>query len=140
MPERTIKALGEIALRVDNLDVMQKFYTEVVGLELIKRFPQSAFFKVAEGYAGHTNILALFDRTEREGYTGLDIARTTVDHFAFTIDLENFEAEKARLESLGCRVTTTTHPWVQWRSLYFRDPEGHNVEFVCYDASIPKEE
>jgi len=140
MPERKIKALGEIALRVDDLDVMQKFYNEVVGLELIRRFPQSAFFKIAEGYAGHTAILALFDRTEREGYSGLDIAHTTVDHFAFTIDIESFEAEKARLEGLGLTVTTTTHAWTQWHSLYFHDPEGHSVEFVCYDPSIPKSE
>lgn len=140
MSERNIKALGEVALRVNDLDAMQKFYSETVGLELIKRFPQAAFFKIAEGYAGHVAILALFDRTEREGYAGLDVARTTVDHFAFTIDLENYEAEKSRLEGLGLAVTTTTHAWVQWRSLYFHDPEGHVVEFVCYDPSIPKSE
>jgi catechol 2,3-dioxygenase-like lactoylglutathione lyase family enzyme len=140
MSERKIKALGEIALRVNDLDAMQKFYSEAVGLELIRRFPQAAFFKIAEGYAGHTAILALFDRAEREGYAGLDVARSTIDHFAFTIDLENYEPEKARLEGLGLTVTTTTHDWVQWRSLYFHDPEGHSVEFVCYDPSIPKSE
>lgn len=30
---RPIKALGEIALRVDNLDAMEAFYEDVVGLD-----------------------------------------------------------------------------------------------------------
>ena len=30
---RPIKALGEIVLRVDNLDAMQAFYKELVGLD-----------------------------------------------------------------------------------------------------------
>ncbi len=41
----TIKGLGEIALRVDDLETMQKFYEEVIGLKLMKRFPQSVFLK-----------------------------------------------------------------------------------------------
>ena len=55
--------LGEIAFRVANLEKMQQFYEEVIRLELMKRFPHAAFFKIAEGLAGHTQILALFDRT-----------------------------------------------------------------------------
>jgi catechol 2,3-dioxygenase-like lactoylglutathione lyase family enzyme len=37
-PTRRIKGLGEIALRVADLDAMQRFYREVVGLELLRRF------------------------------------------------------------------------------------------------------
>jgi catechol 2,3-dioxygenase-like lactoylglutathione lyase family enzyme len=45
MKNISVKNLGEIALRVRDLDAMQKFYEDVVGLELMKRFPQGAFFK-----------------------------------------------------------------------------------------------
>ena len=131
-----IRGLGEIALRVENLDTMQRFYAEVIGLELMQRFPTSAFFRIAEGYAGHTQILALFDRTATPDYSGLDPARTTVDHIAFTIALEDFAPEKARLEKLGQAVRTSEHAWVQWRSLYVTDPEGNTVELVCFDPSI----
>lgn len=41
---RPIKGLGEIALRVSNLDAMQRFYADVIGLELLKRFDDAAFF------------------------------------------------------------------------------------------------
>ena len=101
---------------------MQRFYAEVIGLELMRRFEDSAFFKIADGYAGHTQILALFDRSKQAGYTGIDAAKTTIDHLAFAIALADFEAERDRLEQLGLEVRTTTHGWVKWRSLYVPDP------------------
>ena len=64
-PKTSVRALGEIALRVKDLDAMQRFYEEVIGLELMRRFPDSAFFRIASGFGGHTQILALFDRSER---------------------------------------------------------------------------
>ena len=61
---------------------------------------------------------------------------TTVDHLAFEIDVADHEAEKARLEGLGVRVTTAEDAWVCWRSLYVDDPEGNTVEWVCFDESV----
>ncbi len=136
MPTGRIKSLGEIALRVHDLDAMQAFYQNIIGLELMRRFPNSAFFKIADGHAGHTQILALFDRRKEPGYAGLNAAHTTVDHIAFVIALEDFEAERKRLEGLGCQLKFATHERVHWRSLYVRDPEGNNVELVCHDASV----
>jgi catechol 2,3-dioxygenase len=136
MAHGKVRALGEIALRVNDLDAMQAFYEEVIGLELMRRFPNSAFFRIAEGYAGHKQILALFDRKEQPDYTGLNPAQTTVDHLAFAIALADYDTEKARLEALGLEVSVTTHPWVHWRSLYVTDPEGNCVEFVCYDPAV----
>lgn len=136
MYRTSIKALGEIALRVNDLQQMQEFYENVIGLELLSRFPKAAFFKIAEGYAGHTQILALFDRKDGIGGGVVSAAQTTVDHIAFTIELSDFEAEKRRLEGLGLKVSTAEHQWVHWRSLYVLDPEGNQVELVCYDASV----
>ena len=72
-----IKALGEIALRVEDLDKMQKFYQEVIGLPLLQRFDTVAFFKIAAGFEGHTQVLALFDRTNSPNYKGVDIEKTS---------------------------------------------------------------
>jgi catechol-2,3-dioxygenase len=47
--------------------------------------------------------------------------------------LADFADERKRLETLGLRVETTEHAWVHWRSLYVTDPEGNQVELVCYD-------
>jgi catechol-2,3-dioxygenase len=134
--ERTaVRGIGEIALRVNNLGSMQKFYEEILGLPLINRVADCAFFKIAEGYGGHTQVFALFDRSRTLGYRGTDAATTTIDHIAFEIALADFADERARLEALGLTVEVTTHGWAHWRSLYVTDPEGNQVELVCYDES-----
>jgi catechol-2,3-dioxygenase len=131
----TVRGLGEIAIRVNNLDAMQKFYEEVIGLPLMTKVTNCAFFKIAEGYGGHTQVLALFDRSQSPGYRGTDAATSTIDHIAFEISPTDFADEKKRLEALGLQVETAEHGWVHWRSLYVTDPEGNQVELVCYDDS-----
>jgi len=136
-PRRTsVCGLGEIAFRVDDLDAMQKFYEEVIGLPLMARVSNCAFFRIAAGYGGHTQVLALFDRSKNSGYRGTNASTSTIDHIAFEIPLADFEPEKERLEALGLHVETAEHAWVHWRSLYVTDPEGNQVELVCYDGSV----
>jgi catechol-2,3-dioxygenase len=129
--QSSIKALGEVALRVNNLPEMKRFYQEVLGLEVLGEFPAAVLLRIAEGYGGHTQVLGLFDRSVQVGPE-----RTTVDHIALSIDLSDYESERKRLERLGLAVEVTNHEWVKWRSLYFYDPEGNQVELVCFDPSV----
>ncbi|MFC6732081.1 MULTISPECIES: VOC family protein [unclassified Haladaptatus] len=131
-----VKALGEIAFRTESIDEMADFYENVVGLSVLERGDTAVFFSLGESYGGHTQVFVLFDRTATDEYEGIDQRFTTVDHVAFTIDLSDFDSEVARLEDAGLDVRTTTHAWVQWRSLYFADPDGNSVEFVCHDETI----
>jgi catechol-2,3-dioxygenase len=78
-----------------------------------------------------TQVLALFD-----GSVSVSSELTTIDHIAFTIDLGDYESERRRLEDLGLDVEVTDHAWVKWRSLYFHDPEGNQVELVCHDPDL----
>jgi len=134
-----VKALGEVVLRVADLDAMQHFYADTLGLPLLRRFPHSAFFKLAEGHGGHPQALALFDRSIRPGYAGVGAERSTLDHLAFEIDQADFDRVKQCLEARGLAVRLDEHGWVQCRSLYIHDPEGNEVDFVCFDPSVPKE-
>ena len=121
---------------------MVEFYEKTIGLELIRHEKQMAFFRIADGYAGHTQILALFDRSESspQPYTRSNKLQMTVDHIAFTIAKEDFTAEDTRLRNRGLKVTHAYHEWVQWKSLYVADPEGNTVELVCFDEdpSLPE--
>lgn len=140
MSTNRIKGLGEASIRVKDLDLMHKFYEEVVGLEVLRQEDSYVFFKIAEGYGGHTQNLALFDATERTYLepksTQLSPENSTLHHIALNISLEDFESEKTRLESLGLKVRAVDHQWLHIRSLYFPDPEGNLLEFVCYDESF----
>jgi catechol-2,3-dioxygenase len=137
---RRIKGLGEVSICVKNLDAMHTFYEEVVGLEVLRRDESFVFFKVAEGYGGHTQNLALFDTTDSDFLEPksqqLSSKQTTLHHIALNIALEDYESEKGRLEGLGLKVNATVHEWLHVRSLYFRDPEGNSLEFVCYDERV----
>ncbi len=137
---RTIKGLGEVSIRVTDLEAMQKFYEEVLGLEVLGRDDGYVFFKIAEGYEGHTQNLALFDAADRlfleDKSADLSPDRTTLHHVALNIALEDYDSERRRLEELGLKVQATEHAWLHVRSLYFPDPEGNLLELVCYDPSL----
>ncbi len=126
-----VKSLGEVALRVNHLPEMRRFYQEVLGLEVLGASGSAVLLRIADDFGGHTQVLGLFDRSVPVGPE-----HTTVDHIAFTIALDDFESERQRLEALGFNVEVRNHDWVRWRSLYLRDPEGNQVELVCYDPSL----
>jgi len=47
---------------------------------------------------------------------------TALHPFAFEIDRADHQAELDRLTGLGLHVTTATHAWCHWRSIYVADP------------------
>jgi catechol-2,3-dioxygenase len=138
--DRRVKGLGEVSILVKDLDAMHKFYEEVVGLEVLRRDESFVFFKVADGYGGHTQNLALFEASDTMSLDNkaiqLNSQETTLHHIALNVALEDFESEKMRLEGLGLNVNATVHEWLHVRSLYFADPEGNTLEFVCYDETV----
>jgi catechol 2,3-dioxygenase-like lactoylglutathione lyase family enzyme len=140
-PEKTIKAIGEIVLRVKDMKVMREFYENVLGLELLGEGEQMTFFQIAPSYGGHIQTLALFDETlppdhSSRHFTGMDSQKTSLHHIAFAIDRANYQSEVERLQGLGFEVETMEHEWMHWRSLYVLDPEKNLVELVCYDKSV----
>jgi catechol-2,3-dioxygenase len=128
---RRVKGLGEVSLQVRDLNAMHKFYEEVVGLEVLRRDDSFVFFKVADGYGGHSQNLALFEASNT-----LNPQESTLHHIALNVALEDFETEKMRLEGLGLKLHVTVHEWLHVRSLYFYDPEGNHLEFVAYDETV----
>ena len=138
--DRRVKGLGEVSILVKDLDAMHKFYEEVVGLEVLRRDESFVFFKIAEGYGGHTQNLALFQAENRylleNKSIELNPEQTTLHHIALNVALDDFESEKMRLEGLGLKVNATVHEWLHVRSMYFYDPEGNHLEFVAYDDTV----
>ena len=139
-PTGRIKGIGEVSIRVNDLERMRKFYQDVLGLEVLRQAEGFVFFKVAEGFGGHTQNLALFVAEEswllEDKSTQLSSEMTTLHHIAFNVSLEDFQSERERLENLDIKVHATEHEWLHVRSLYFSDPEGNLLELVCYDQRV----
>ena len=66
------------------------------------------FIKIAEGFGGPTQNLALFDATNRDLLEAkslqLNSEQTTLHHIVLNVSLEDLEAEKRRIEGLGLKV------------------------------------
>jgi catechol-2,3-dioxygenase len=135
-----IKGLGEVSIRVKNLDEMHRFYEKVLGLEVLRREEGFIFYKITDGYEDHPQIFALFAATERwmleSKSTQLSSEQTTLHHIAFNVSIHDFDSLKKHFEDLGIKVYVTDHPWLHIRSQYFSDPEGNLLEFVCYDENV----
>ena len=129
--------IAELGLRVTDLPRAVAFYQEVLGLEIVRAYPTIVFLKAGEldsplGRGGHPQLLVLFDRKVK-----LNIALTTVDHFAFEISLEQYQTERERLEQMGLELTERIwqgeYAWLQARSMFFDDPDGNTIELIAHD-------
>lgn len=144
MTERgfTVRALGEIAIRCKDYSAMVAFYQDVIGLEPMRE-PEGApiaFFRIADGFAGHTAILALF-RHQVEG-AGRTLASdqppatgpgSSLHHIALSLPWSEQDAVIAWFEKLGLEYHVELFAWVGWRGVFTFDPDGNTVELVAKD-------
>ncbi len=143
-PLRTL-GVGEVVVRVVDLQRSIAFYRDVLGFEVLRVLHDAiAFMRVADGVAGHTQIIGLFSQTwasNREGKTwsGFNPPTSTLHHFALEIALDDYADTLDYLTRQGLQPNTAVHGWIGWRSIYVSDPDGHTVEFVCSDPSALEE-
>lgn len=137
-----VESIGEVALRVKNMDEMVAFYVERLGFELRRRFENDvAAIQLANGVAGQVQTLTLFGELlpgnfAKFEWRGLEQNMSSLHHFALTIRAENYETLHSRLHQHGIPFETANHRWTGWKGTYLRDPEGNIVEFVCYDVAF----
>jgi catechol 2,3-dioxygenase-like lactoylglutathione lyase family enzyme len=124
---RPIQCLVETAIYADDLDQAERFYRDVIGLELLgKETGRHVFFVV-----GERNVLLVFrpeatrvgDRLPPHGAEGSG-------HFAMGITADDLDGWQARLIEHGIAIEHD-EAWPRGgRSLYFRDPAGNLVELI----------
>jgi catechol-2,3-dioxygenase len=141
---QSITGIAEISLRVHDLDLMRRFYEQVIGLQVLREIKNAdgtvevVFYFVG---AGNDN-LALFEEKLIDWFTRdkspqIDPKLTTLSHIAFSIALDDFESEMKRLEQLGIEIVESgTSSWMHSRMFYFFDPEGNLIEFKSHDERI----
>lgn len=117
-PKFTAFAHASIPCR--DLEQAKRFFTEVVGGELIHDIKGFAEVRVAG------KIIGLTDRPGRPTGRGAEFP-----HYAFFIEPQDFLPMVAWLRRHG---VTTTEPWTRdgiKGLLYFRDPTGNLFEMYC---------
>jgi catechol 2,3-dioxygenase-like lactoylglutathione lyase family enzyme len=152
-----ITGVAEIVLNVRDLPRVRDFYRETLGFELLSETchekgpepepggePTIAFLTIRPvdtplGRHGHPQLLALIDYQRhvfaRARVAGLDPSRSTLNHLAFEIPPESYEAHKRRLEALGLSPRPISFPAMSARALFFNDPEDNVLELICHDTT-----
>jgi catechol 2,3-dioxygenase len=127
-PER----IAHVVLKVRNLEQSQKFYTETLGMRVIKDVPQlRAVFLSFNGRDHHE--IALFEigakaEAPKPNQTGML-------HVAFRLRTEDdLVAAYKELKEKGVPVSFTVNHGVS-KSIYFRDPDDNELE-VYLDNDI----
>ena len=135
-----IRDLFETHLTVTDLKRSMDFYGETLGLELAEVFEgrKVAFYWI--GGRGNS-MLGLWE-------AGTGPQRMSL-HLAFRVELPHLLEAPARLRAAGVLPldfggSPTEEPvvlaWMPAGSLYFRDPDGHMLEFLCMLPQPPRPE
>src|SRR3990172_5425668 len=97
-PNQSITGIAEIALRVHDLDLMRRFYEQVIGLEVLRENKHSDGRAIFYAVGAGNDHLALFEEKCIDWFTPdkssqIDPKLTTLSHFALSIRSEDFESE-----------------------------------------------
>jgi catechol 2,3-dioxygenase-like lactoylglutathione lyase family enzyme len=119
-------------LRVDDLERMERWYREVLGLPLLRRWPGEAGDRSVWLDLGAGAFLAL-ERAEASGLRDPAVGNEPGwSVLALRIPASEREAWRARLRSHGVMITGST----QW-TLYFADPEGNRLGLSHHPENDP---
>ncbi len=151
-----ISGVAEIVLSVRDLPLMRGFYRSVLGFELFSEGcyesesgpteggePTISFLTIRDietplGRNGHPQLLALIDHRRhvfaRPRFDGHDVRRSTLNHLAFEIPPESYDAHKQRLIERGFNPTYSRFPAMNAKAIFFNDPEGNTLELICHAA------
>ncbi len=139
------RGLGEIAIRCADMGAMVQFYESVIGLQRLQGDHNSAitFFKIAEGFGGHTQVLALFHHSvgsetgsETPNKAPVTGCASALHHIALSVPFAEQEAVIRWYEQIGQPYRVEQFGWIGWRGIFTQDPEGNTVELVAYDPSM----
>ena len=115
-----IYGIYEVAIPVKNLELAEEFYLGVLGLESGLRQDERRWHFLRAG--GEAGMLVLQEQA----------GEWSPLHFAFTTSETDIERAAAELRERGVEVSgPVTHDWMPARSIYFSDPDGHDLELCA---------
>ena len=121
-----IKALAHVCFTVRDLEASEAFYRKQLGLA-------PGFDFINDQGERFGVYLHLADRSFLELFQGeADKPAAGQSYRHFCLEVDDLEAEVARLRAAGVEVTDphlgSDHSWQAWLS----DPDGNRIELHCY--------
>ncbi|HSH96417.1 MAG TPA: VOC family protein [Roseimicrobium sp.] len=129
LPE--IHALDHVGINVTDLTRSAEWYRRVLGFEIVHKWTTTWMVK-----RGNMRI-GLFERKEATPVENLD-QRVAITHFCFLTDAQGFIRTEVALRKLEVEVGPPEDSGIAW-SLFFQDPDGHEIEITTYYATVAAE-
>ena len=121
------KKVGHVVLKARDLEPVEKFYTEVLGFEVVMRLkqPRGVFFTLGEQH----HDLAVLEVPPGSDDPKMD--QVGLHHFALQLeDLEALKEGYRTLQRHGVPIVRAVDHGIT-KSLYFCDPAGNRIELYC---------
>ena len=123
-----VTGVNELVLEVIDLEAAEHFYSEVLGLPVVERWPHRGAFWVL---AGERTRIGLW-----QPQLGIAGGRGGVHvHYAMELAEEHFDAAVERLRGYGYEPEVVAFDDDRGRALYVTDPDGHVVELWTWDVA-----
>lgn len=162
-PEFEIQGVHHLALVCKDMARTVEFYRDVLGMPLIKTISlpngrgQHFFFDIGNGdsiaffwFPGAPEAQpGIASPAALPGSGSLVSAHGSMNHIAFSVPVDKFDAYVARLVEKGIKVSgvmnhdnspaqmsETVTDDVYVRSVYFFDPDGACLEFACWTREL----
>ena len=117
-------------LRVGDLDRALDFYTQVLGMQVLRRkdYPGGRFTNVFVGYGDEAKE-AVIELTHNWDTQSYDLG-TGYGHVA--IEVEDAYQACEQVKTRGCKVTREAGPMKHGTTViaFVEDPDGYKIEFI----------
>ena len=121
-----LEGIDHVALSVRDVERAAQWYIDVLGF---KRLHEGMWDGVPVFVGKGTTALALFPVRSRSTASGPADVRML--HLAMRASPKNFIAAQEELKQRGIKFEFQDHEISH--SIYFRDPDGHQLEITTYD-------
>jgi catechol 2,3-dioxygenase-like lactoylglutathione lyase family enzyme len=127
-----LEGIDHVAMGVRDVERSAQWYIEVLGFERL----YEGVWNGVPTFVGKGNTgIALFPASPNAKPTHGTHREIRLLHLAFRADQENFAAAQRELQKRGINFEFQDHEISH--SIYFRDPDGHQLEITTYELPQP---
>ena len=123
-----LEGIDHVALSVRDVERSAQWYMDVLGFE--PRY-EGLWNGIPTFIAKGTTAIALFPASNHDSKKTPARAGIDMLHLAFRADRKNFVAAQRELKERGITFEFQDHEISH--SIYFRDPDGHELEITTYE-------